>query len=141
MNSLFFLNCETYNDWSVLQFHLNFLKSFLRIYFILPPSHSPHLERLCCVFSSGPPFFSFSDHPMASNNRIHQCDPKNIFYPINPLLDCTGKSSLACAPRDSFLFFAAMMVCRAFINRFWSSKVSIRSEFQISPRSDRRRFF
>lgn len=42
------------------------------------------------------------------------------------------KSSRACAPRDSFRASALTMVICAFINRFCSSSVSIRSEFQIS---------
>mmetsp|Transcript_22014 Transcript_22014/g.62561 ORF Transcript_22014/g.62561 Transcript_22014/m.62561 type:complete len:210 (-) Transcript_22014:1124-1753(-) len=45
------------------------------------------------------------------------------------------KSSRACAPRDSLRASAACMVQAAFDSRFCSSRVSMRSEFQISERS------
>ena len=46
-----------------------------------------------------------------------------------------GKSSRACAPRLSLRRSALCMVMAALISRFSSSRVSIRSVFQIMPRS------
>ena len=45
------------------------------------------------------------------------------------------KSSRACAPRDSLRASAAIMVQWACSSRFWSSRVSTRSVFQIMERS------
>uniref|UniRef100_A0A1B0CLP5 DUF4817 domain-containing protein n=1 Tax=Lutzomyia longipalpis TaxID=7200 RepID=A0A1B0CLP5_LUTLO len=48
----------------------------------------------------------------------------------------SNRSSLACAPRDSFLFSAATIVIWALRSKFCSSSVSTRSEFQISDLSN-----
>ena len=48
----------------------------------------------------------------------------------------TLKSSLACAPRLSFLFSAAIIVCMALIIKFCNSKVSTKSVFHTIPLSN-----
>lgn len=75
--------------------------------------------------------------------------PYSIFSPTPPchvrlciihsLSSRSLKSSLACAPLLSVRVSAALLVCTAFVNRFRSSSVSMRSEFQIRLRSVTRR--
>ena len=50
-------------------------------------------------------------------------------------LELTLKSSLACAPRLSFLASAAMIACMAFIIKFCNSNVSTNSVFHTIPLS------
>jgi len=63
------------------------------------------------------------------------CSSQAIVCFIQLVSSLSGKSSLACAPLDSFLYSAAFTVIFACKSKFSSSNASIKSVFQIFPLS------